>query len=176
MTTKEVKLSTGITVTVHPVPQKIYDVIRMKHPDPPVPVVEDTRTATGEAMRYENRDDPDYRAALAKAEQARQTAWAEASLLFGLPEVEVPDGWEPPTEELDYLTGGQWKPRQGEKGHKLDYIEWELLAVVGDYQRVQAAINQLAMVPEEAVDAVEATFRGDLEVQGPGEEKARDPD
>jgi hypothetical protein len=46
--------------------------------------------------------------------------------------------------------------------------------VVADYQKVQAAINELAMVSEEAVDAVEATFRGDLEI--PGEEQARDPD
>jgi hypothetical protein len=176
MITKEVKLSTGVVVTVHPVPQKIYDVIRMRHPDPPVPVVEDTRTATGEPMRYENRDDPDYRAALAEAERARQTAWAEASLLFGLPDVEVPEGWQPPVEELEYLTGGQWKPREGEKGRKLDYIEWGLLAVVGDYQRVQAAINQLAMVSEEAVDAVEVTFRGDLEVQRTGGEAAGDTD
>ena len=176
MITKEIKLSTGVTVTVHPVPQKIYDVIRMKHPDPPVPILEDDRTATGEPMRYENPDDPDYRKALREAERARQTAWAEASLLFGLPDMQVPDGWEPPTEELEYLTGGQWQPRQGEKGRKLDYLEWELLAVVGDYQRVQAAINQLAMVSEEAVDAVEATFRGDLEVQGQGEEPARDSD
>jgi len=176
MITKEVKLSTGITVTVHPVPQKIYDVIRMKHPDPPVPILEDDRTATGEPIRYENRDDPDYQEALREAERARQTAWAEASLLFGLPDVEVPDGWEPPAEELEYLTDGQWKPREGTKGRKLDYIEWELLAVVGDYQRVQGAINQLAMVSEEAVDAIEGTFRGDVEVQGEGQEPARDSD
>lgn len=176
MTTKEVRLSTGVVVTVHPVPQKIYDVIRMRHPDPPAPVLEDDRTATGEPMRYENRDDPDYREALRQAERARQTAWAEASLLFGLPDVQVPEGWEPPAEELEYLTGGQWEPRQGDKGRKLDYIEWDLLAVVGDYQRVQAAINQLAMVPEEATDAVEATFRGDLEVEGTGGEAAGDTD
>ena len=176
MITKEVKLSTGVVVTVHPVPQKIYDVIRMRHPDPGVPVLEDDRTATGEPMRYENRDDPTYKEALQEAGRARQTAWAEASLLFGLPDVEVPDGWEPPAEELEYLTGGQWEPRQGKTGRKLDYIEWDLLAVVGDYQRVQAAINQLAMVPEEAADAIEATFRSDLEVQGAGEEQARDTD
>lgn len=176
MITKEVKLSTGVTVTVAPVPQKIYDVIRMKHPDPPVPVLEDDRTATGEAMRYENRDDPDYKEALREAKRARQTAWAEASLLFGLPEVQVPDSWQPPFEELEYLTDGQWEPRQGEKGRKLDYIEWKLLAVVGDYQKVQAAINQLAMVSEEAVDAIEDTFQGDVEIQGQGEEQARDSD
>jgi len=176
MNTKQVELSTGVTVTVAPVPQKVYDVIRMKHPDPPVPVVEDDRTATGEAMRFENREDPEYRRKLREAEQARQTSWAEASLLFGLPEVEVPDGWKPPSEELEYMTDGQWQPRQGEKGRKLDYIEWELLAVVADYQKVQRTINELAMVSEEAADAIEDTFPGDLEVPGEGQEQARDSD
>ena len=176
MITKEVKLSTGVVVTVAPVPQKIYDVVRMKHPDPPVPVLEDDRTATGEPMRFENREDPDYLRAKREAEAARQTDWAEASLLFGLPDVEVPDGWQPPVEELEYLTDGQWQPRQGEAGRRLDYIEWDLLRVVADYQKVQAAINELAMVSEEATDAIEATFRGDVEVPGQGEEEAGDSD
>lgn len=169
MNTKQVKLSTGVTVTVAPVPQKIYDVIRMKHPDPSVPILEDDRTATGEPMRFENREDADYLQAKREVNQARQTAWAEAMLLFGLPEVQAPDEWQPPAEELEYLSGGQWQPRQGDTGHKLDWIEWDLLRVVTDYQKVQAAINELAGVSEEAVDAIEATFRGDLEV--PGEEQ-----
>jgi hypothetical protein len=168
MNTKQVELSTGMTVTVAPVPQKIYDVIRMTHPDPPVPILEDDRTATGEPMRYENREDADYLRAKREVDQARQKAWAEGMLLFGLPDVQVPDEWQPPVEELEYLSGGQWQPRQGETGRKLDWIEWDLLRVVADYQKVQATINELAMVSEEAVDAIEATFRGDLEV--PGEE------
>jgi hypothetical protein len=174
-TSRTVQLSTGVTVTVAPVPQKIYDVIRMKHPDPPVPVVEDDRTATGEPMRFENQEDPDYLRAKREVEQARQIEWAEASLLFGLPEVEVPEDWQPPIEELEYLTDGQWQPRQFEGGRKLDYIEWELLRVVADYQKVQRAINEMAMVSEEAADAVEATFRGDVEVPGEGPEAAGDP-
>ena len=171
MNTKQVRLSTGDIVTVAPVPQKVYDVIRMKHPDPPVPVLEDDRTATGEPMRFENREDPGYKEALRKVERARQMAWAEAMLLFGLPEVQVPDGWQPPAEELEYLTGGQWSARQGDVGRKLDYIEWELLRVVADHQKVTAAINQLAMVSEEAAESIEATFRGDVEVQGEGEDR-----
>jgi hypothetical protein len=174
MITKEVELSTGVTVTVAPVPQKMYDIIRTKYPDPPVPVLEDDRTATGEPIRFENRKDPNYLRALQEAEQARQVAWAEAMLLFGLPEVQVPDGWQPPIEELEYLTDGQWEPRQGDTGRKLDYIEWDLLRVMADYQKVQAAINQLAMISEEAVAAIEATFRGDLEVPGEGPEEAGD--
>jgi len=166
MITKQITLSTGITVTVAPVPQKVYDVIRMRHPDPPVPVLESKATATGEAMKYENRKDPDYQEALRDAKQARQRAWAEAMFLFGLPEVVVPDEWEgPPVTELAYLAP-DWKQREGDQGRKLDYIEWELLRTPGDHGKVVDAINELADVPEEAVDAIEATFRGDVEVQG----------
>jgi hypothetical protein len=39
------------------------------------------------------------------------------------------------------------------------------LRTPGDHGKVVDAINELAGVPEEAVDAVEATFRGDVEVQ-----------
>ena len=217
MITKQVTLSTGVTVTVAPVPQKIYDVIRMKHPDPPVPVLESNKTATGEVMRYENREDPDYQRSMMEAAQARQMAWAEAMLLFGLPEVVIPEGygcprcqftakseedirrviapsedgtyccprcfedcdfpqgddiptlelyaWEPPISELAYIDP-DWKPRKGDQGRKLDYIEWELLRAPGDHQKVVAAIGDLAMIPEGAVDAVEDTFQGDVEVQG----------
>jgi len=151
---------------VAPVPQKVYDVIRMRHPDPPVPILESDKTATGEAMRYENPRDADYQLALRDAKQARQRAWAEAMFLFGLPEVVVPDEWAgPPAAELAYLAP-DWKPREGDQGRKLDYIEWELLRTPGDHAKVVDAINDLADVPEEAVDAVEATFRGDVEVQG----------
>lgn len=165
MITKQVTLSTGTIVTVAPVPQKVFDVIQMQHPDPPVPVLEDNRTATGEPMRYENRKDPGYLAALAEARQTRQVKWAEAMLLFGLPEVGAPEGWSPPQEELVYISP-DWKPREGRQGRRLDYIEWELLRNPGDFRRVIAALNELATVPEEAVDAIEATFQSDLEVPG----------
>lgn len=227
MITKQVILSTGVTVTVAPVPQKIYDVIRMKHPDPPVPTVEGD--LMGEKYRKEIADDAGYQQALRDTERARQTAWAEAMLLFGLPEVRVPEGyrcprcqftaeskegvvmewqavaasrdgtyycpkclgdgnmddkeiptleryvWELPLSELAYIAP-DWKPRKGDQGRKLDYIEWELLRAPGDQQKVIAAINVLAIVPEEAVDAIEDTFQGDVEVSGTGAEEARDTD
>jgi hypothetical protein len=163
MITKEVKLSTGVTVTVASVPQKVYDVVRMKHPDPPVPTVQGD--LMGEAFRRENRDDAGYQQALRLVEQQRQMAWAEAMLLFGLPDVEVPDNWQPPLCELAYIAP-DWKPRDGQQGRKLDYIEWELLRNPLDHQKVIATINALAIVPEEAVDAIEDTFPGDVEVQG----------
>ena len=175
MITKQVTLSTGVTVTVAPVPQKVYDVIRMKHPDPPVPILGSDKTATGEVLKYENRKDPDWQQAMRDAEQARRIAWAEAMFLFGLPDVEAPDNWAPPVAELAYIAP-EWKPREGDQGRKLDWIEWELLRTPGDHTLVIDAINDLAMIPDEAVDAVEDTFPGDVEVQGAAEEQARDTD
>ena len=169
MTSKEVTLSSGIVVKAVPVPQKVYDVIRMKYPDPPVPIRSTDKTATGEAMRFEAPDDPDYLAELATADRSRQLAWAEAMLLFGLPEVVVPDDWKPPADEIKYVDPG-WSPRKGVQGRRLDYIEWELLVTIVDNQKVIAALNELSMISEEAADAIEDSFQGDLEVPGAGVE------
>ncbi len=175
MISKDVELTSGIVVRVVPVSQKAYDVIRMKHPDPPVPVLEASKTATGEPFFVENLKDPEYQQALRDAQQLRMLEWAEAQYLFGLPDVEVPEGWKPPVEELAYIDP-DWKPREGAAGRKLDYIEWELLRVLADYQRVNATINELSTVSEEATDAVEETFQSDMEVPGTGEGKEGDTD
>jgi hypothetical protein len=175
MVSKEITLSSGIVVKVVPVPQKAYDVIRMKYPDPPIPIEETSKTATGETMRYENPNDLDYRKELAASERSRQLAWAEAMLLFGLPEVVVPDDWEPPTDDIRYIDP-DWSPREGDRGRRLDYIEWELLHTIVDEQKVINAINALSMISEEVVDAIEDSFQGDLEVPGTGKESSGETD
>lgn len=162
MINKTVELTTGQIIKVVPVPQKMYDVIMMKHPDPPVPVIEDTSTATGEAMRFENREDPDYLQAVRETEASRQKDWAEATLLFGLQLVEMPEGWEPPFDEIHYIYP-EWQSRTGEKGPKLDWIEWDLLRNTIDHTEVVAAIFELAAIPEDATDVIEASFPGNVE-------------
>ena len=49
-----------------------------------MPVLADTKTAAGDPFYVENLKDPTYQLALMNAERARQKAWAEAMLLFGL--------------------------------------------------------------------------------------------
>jgi len=63
MSSKKVTFPSGKETTVYSVPQKFYDEIRMAFPEPAVPILESDKTATGEVMRYENRNDPDYIAA-----------------------------------------------------------------------------------------------------------------
>lgn len=173
MVSKEVTLSSGIVVKAVPVPQKVYDVIRVRYPDPPVPVVEGD--LMGEKYRKEVTDDADYLRELAAAEQSRQLAWAEAMLLFGLPEVTVPDDWQPPVDDIQYIDP-DWLPREGVRGGRLDYIEWELLTTIEDERKVIVTLNELSMVSGEATDAIEDSFQGDLEVSGSGEGAAGDTD
>lgn len=164
---KKIKLSTGVTVFVATVPQKLADILNTKYPDPKVPIVEDTAhpTATGEPVMVEDRNDPQYRRELAETQRKRWAAWAEGQLLFGLPDVVVPEGWEPPTDDIQYLDP-DWEPKGGERGRKLDYLEWGLLSDPADWALFFATINELAGVSEEATDAVEETFPSDVEEEG----------
>jgi hypothetical protein len=157
--TRKVELSNGETVTVYPIPQKVYDLTRKKHPYPPVPIVEigAEDTATGETMRVAKESDPEYKRQCAEVDHMRIEDWAEGQLLWGLRDVKPPKDWEPPAEMLRYMDPN-WQPRKGELGRKLDYIEWDLLQNAGDMIKVQRAINELTGIDEEAAETVEETF------------------
>jgi hypothetical protein len=173
MASKKVTFPSGKKATVYSVPQKYYDEIRMAFPNPPVPILESDATATGEVMRYENRQDPDYKAACEEMEQKRKTKWLERLMVRGLRDIRPPDGWQVSEEQIAesrYFTESpEWQPRQGETGRILDYIEYEFFESPGDSIFFMDTVNELSDVPEEAVDAIEATFRGDVEVQQGGE-------
>lgn len=164
MVTKEITLSSGETVTVYPVPQKVYDLLVVKYPYPPIPIIEISGedTATGEPMRMAKSSDPDYNRQCAEIDQRRMEEWGEVQFLWALRDVEVPDGWKPPLASIQYILP-DWEPRQGEMGRKLDYIEWGLLQNPGDVTRVQRAINELGGIDEEVVKAIESTFPGAVE-------------
>jgi len=184
MASKKVTFPNGKETTVYSVPQKFYDEIRLAFPYPPVPVLEDNRTATGEPMRFENRDDPDYKAACQEIEEKRNTKWLERMTLRGLRDVRPPDGWRISDEQIAearYFTENPaWQPRQGEIGRILDYIEYEFFESPEDRTFLLKTINDLSGLSldreAEAADAIEATFRGDVEISGEGEEEARDSD
>ena len=164
---KEITLSTGETVFVATMPQKMGDILRKQYPDPPIPIKEDTShpTATDEPVFYEDAKDPEYLLEVATVTAQRNLKWGEGQLLFGLPHIKVPEGWEPPAEDIQYFDP-DWQPRLGEKGRKIDYIEWELLKNPMDMTLFFMTINELTGVEEEleeAADAVEASFQGDLE-------------
>lgn len=167
---KEITLSTGETIFVATVPQKLGDILRKQYPDPPIPIKEDTEhpTATGEPVFYEDPRDPAYLLEVARVRAQHNLKWGEGQLLFGLPHIEVPKGWKPQTDDIQYFDP-DWQPRPGEKGRKIDYIEWELLKNPADMTLFIITINELTGVEEEleaAADAVEDSFPGDLEEKG----------
>ena len=167
---KEITLSTGEEVFVATWPQKLGDILRKQYPDPPIPIKEDTEhpTATGEPVFYEDPKDPKYLLETARVKAQRNLKWGEGQLLFGLPNIRVPEDWEPPTDDIQYFDP-DWQPRPGEKGRKIDYIEWELLKNPKDMGLFFTTIYELAGLEgelEEAAGAVEDSFPGDLEGEG----------
>jgi len=77
-------------------------------------------------------DSAEFMSALAtRSRQVRATAF-----LAGLPEVQVPDGWQFPAA----LAWAGITPRPGPEGRRADYIEYELLRDPADLTAVQQII------------------------------------
>lgn len=157
--TRKLTLSYGRVITVYSVPQRVYSRIMQKHPYPPVPVtiIPGDQTATGEEVRLARTKDPEYNRQCDEIDQLRMAEWSEKQILWGLRDENPPDDWEAPADLMQY-DDPDWKPRTGEMGRKLDWIELELLAPSGDLTRVINLINELAGVDEELADAIEDTF------------------
>jgi len=171
MSSKKVTFPSGKKATIYSVPQKFYDEIRMAFPDPPVPVIEldPSKIAGGGRALFKDHDDPDYQAACEEVAQKRRTKWLERLMYRGLKDVRPPKDWqvsEVQIEEARYFTeDSDWQPRQGKIGRVLDYIQYEFFESPGDSMFFMDVVNELSDVPEEATDAIEATFRSDVEVQ-----------
>lgn len=182
MASKKVTFPSGKETTVYSVPPKFYDEITAAYPDPPVPVIkidgskEETRTATGENMLVKDPNDPAYKAACAEMVQKRNTKWMERVMLRGLKDIRPPDGWqvseELVAEQRYILEDTEWQGRPGGVGRILDYIEYEFFESPADHSFLMTTVNELSDVPKEVADAIEATFPGDVEVQGEGQEAA----
>jgi hypothetical protein len=129
-----VTFSNGRTEEVQPVPPLAISVIGAQHPIP------------------ENLDADETQAAMA----ARERLINEAAWLMALGHVEVPEDWQFPRG----LTYAGIKPREGDEGRVLDYIEYGLLATTEDLEKVQVAMYGDALTEAE-VDAAAAIFPGD---------------
>lgn len=164
MSYKDITLSSG-TIRVHSVPPKIHQIVEKRLPLPDPPIVE-TVTATGATIRTQILDDSDHLAIVAEIEAKRDDLFSEMYMLMALREVTVPEDFDAETlvETLQYADP-DWKPREGPAGKKLDYIEWELLADTDDYGLVTDIIAKLSGVDTEEVEAVEASFPGNMEGQ-----------
>ena len=156
----KVTLSTGIEIEIATPPVfRVYDLADKMYPPPDPPVVEDT-TVTGETIRMEIVDDPGYLAEVEVQEARHRKAIDELSILLALRSVEVPEDFDVMefSSELQYMDP-DWKPRDGEMGQKLDYIEFVLLAAPRDQLLVQEIVNDMCAIDQEEIAQVADSFR-----------------
>jgi len=95
----------------------------------------------------------------------RYTEGEGLNYLFALKDVVVPDDFDADAQfgdEVRYVDP-DWKPRGGDLGRKLDYIEWVVLANSHDQNVVSLAMNQLLGLDQEVVDDVVNTFPDNME-------------
>lgn len=157
-----ITLSTGETIELRHIPPGLRDIINLRLPLPDVPIVE-TETAAGSILRMAIEDDPDYLAECAVVGERRNKAWHEGYVLTALKNLKVPDDFDMEAEwgdELRYFDP-DWEPRQGKMGRKLDYIEFSLSS--GDLNIVSDTINEMMGIDTEVIDAIEDSFRGDVQ-------------
>lgn len=163
---KEVTLLDGQVVKVYrPPSQRLISLAEKKFPKPQVPVVSET-TKSGKNITMRIDDDPEYLQALERWNEQVNEEVDRMGSLFMFKGLQVPEGWNIEAEigaEMHYLDP-DWKPREGEIGRKLDYIEWVILGDVMNKLHVTEAMRELSGIPLEEVAANEASFPS--EVQG----------
>lgn len=142
---EKITLSNGVEVQVYPVPPFALSAIEARYSEPEMP--------EGDRESLEWRR---WVSELRQARAQREQAVTEAALLVALRDVELPEGWRLP--EAFRLAGFQ--EREGERGRRLDYVQYELLIAPGDLVAVQSAMYGSTLTEEE-VKAAEATFPSD---------------
>jgi hypothetical protein len=157
---KQVKLFNGKMVVVHPVPPFVLSVVEAQYPMPEPPnVAQDEDETAWRAWHAESR----------RVEAARDTARNEAALLVALRDVELPEDWTFPLA----LTMAGIEARDGERGRRLDYIQYELIQTPHDLAEIQAQMF-IGCVLEEEVQAVGDTFRDSVRGEtAPGDSARR---
>ena len=138
-------------------------------PKPPVIEIPSELPGAG-VTHFENREDPEYLKQLREANLARVNISNELGWLYGLPDIVPPSdaSWK---EEIEFaMPSITW--REGKRGYHLDYIEYMVFSSNEDMKKITDALNDLASidVSPELLEAVEASFRGDL--PRPGAEQA----
>ena len=127
----DVTLSTGQTVTVHPVPPFALTAVEAR-----LPIDAD---AAAETVQQQMLD--------------RERSLREAAFLIALEGITVPEDWQFPKG----LLYADVQPRASEDGRLLDYIEYGLLQTPQDIERVQDVMYGSAVTTAE-VEAAEAMF------------------
>jgi len=160
----EVELSTGVTVKVYAPPSiKLNQIVTKKYPDPDAPIRE-SKGVSGDIIKMSFENDPEYLREKERIEAVRMNELGELTMLFALKDVSVPEDFcMDDVGEILSLSDPSWKPRVGDSGRKLDYIEWVVLANTGDMIKIQKALAELSGIDLDAVTAIEESFRHNVE-------------
>lgn len=157
----EITLSTGETVRVYPAGNFAILAAQAAIALPALPMVEE-HVGPAEGGHSEAHvaaaDSPAYRtymADMAEAQRRRDVAVDEAWYLLGLRDVEPPAAWVFP-HALELLGIA---PREGEKGRRLDYIQYVLLENGEDLALVSRTIRTLSYSKAQLAQQLEDSFR-----------------
>lgn len=152
---REIELTNGERVRVYAV--NIYAVYAaqdmVKLPDVPMQMIKSD--LDGHEEPWPNENDATYKRELEAANVQRRRVYRDMCLLYALKDVSVPDGDEWMRLPVRYGV----KPRDGEDGRKLDYLEYGLLVTQADMDAVFTVINHLSFADPERIAAIEASFR-----------------
>jgi hypothetical protein len=162
---RDVELTDGRTVRVYPPPTiKIEAILARKYPDVQAPVVTE-RTKSGTEISMEITTDPEYLRKKAEVEANRDAEREELNWLFVLRGEEPPSDWDIERDQGEIIrySDPDWKPRKGKVGKKLDYIEWDILADVGNASRITDSLRDMAGIDQEVVAQVTETFPDQVE-------------
>lgn len=154
-----VLLSTGVRARIVPVGVNLIRDAMLQIEDPPVPWVKDEE----KGQQYENPNDPEYQAGLARAARQRETASMDCMVMMG---VELVDGVP---QEDDWLRRLRFLEKRG----SLDLSDYDLedeldreflykkYVAVGSTDLIQ--IGQTSGISREEVAAAVASFPSDEE-------------
>jgi len=162
---RDVELTDGRTVRVYPPPTiRIETILARKYPDPQAPIVTET-TRSGTTISMEIVTDPEYLKAKADTEAKKDEEREELNWLFTLRDEEPPKEFDIERQQGDVIrySDPDWKARKGKVGRKLDYIEWDILADVGNASKITDAMRDMAGISQEVVAQVTESFPGEME-------------
>jgi len=170
---KDITLQSIGAVRVHRPPNmKINRMVSKKYhyPEQPTTVVEMYRGKNEPKeqetiLLVEGPEFDAWRAECASVDEARHTEINDATFLYALKDVKVPDDFDIEAEYGDFarMMDDDWAPRLGKTGRRLDYLEWVVMGLADDAVAISNTLNELMGIDQEVVDDVKGSFPGDVE-------------
>ena len=164
----EVKLSSGRTVKVYPVPPYLVALAMDNLKEPQIPKrkinPEVAIVGVNDQDLIDDTTNPEYLAKRSDWIVARSEAFLNVRLIYGLKDEFPPESWPDANtkETWEFLKISPDIPTD-RLGKKLAWVKYDLLNSGADLDLIIKAIDSYAEAPQSEVDALLASFRGDGE-------------